>query len=293
MLHTSPYSQGIAHEVDNVYWVVDGYSNDIVRYDFKDDHGPGNDDHNDAVVHRYAGLNMAKDPNNHIVSHCQLDKATGWLYAVDHGNDRVIRLDINSGSLGGTPTFGPFDPIAQYRFVTGFTWEEVVTTGLVEPAGIVVMDDRMLISDHANGDIIIYDISVIPAVEMGRINTGDPGIMGLTIAPDGRIWYVNATTNKVRKVDGASVGIHEATAVNGLRAYPNPATDAITVQFNDGSVINGQLRIIDAAGREAYQNRIATSVQRIPVGDLSNGVYEVSVTTREGIRHRTRVVVQH
>lgn len=186
-----------------------------------------------------------------------------------------------------------YEPAAQYRFVTGFTWEEVVTTGLVGPAGLVVMDDRMLISDHANGDIIIYDISVIPALEMDRINTGDPGIMGLTIAPDGRIWYVNATMNKVRKVGGASVGINEATAENGLRAYPDPATDAITVQFNDGSVINGQLRIFDAAGREVFQNRIATSVQRIPVGDLSNGGYEVSVTTLEGIRHRTRVVVQH
>src|SRR5690606_27695681 len=54
MLHESPYSQGIAHEVDNVYWVVDGFNSDVVRYDFADDHGPGNSYHGDAKVYRYA-----------------------------------------------------------------------------------------------------------------------------------------------------------------------------------------------------------------------------------------------
>ena len=34
MLHGSPFSMGIAHEVDNVFWVYDDWHNDIVRYDF-------------------------------------------------------------------------------------------------------------------------------------------------------------------------------------------------------------------------------------------------------------------
>src|SRR5690606_29829533 len=32
MLHESPYCMGIAHEVDNVYWVFDGYNSRLVRY---------------------------------------------------------------------------------------------------------------------------------------------------------------------------------------------------------------------------------------------------------------------
>jgi len=79
MLHVSPYSQGIAHEVDNVYWVVDGYNNDIVRYDFADDHGPGNSFHGDATIHRYAATEIVKDPNDYIVSHCFFDKATNFF----------------------------------------------------------------------------------------------------------------------------------------------------------------------------------------------------------------------
>ena len=50
MLHGSPFSMGIASETENAFWVFDGWNNEIVRYDFADDHGPGNDDHSSAIV---------------------------------------------------------------------------------------------------------------------------------------------------------------------------------------------------------------------------------------------------
>ena len=61
MLHGSPYSMGIAHEIDNAYWVFDGWNETIVRYDFVDDHGPGNDDHSDAIVRRYLEIEVKRD----------------------------------------------------------------------------------------------------------------------------------------------------------------------------------------------------------------------------------------
>jgi len=106
MLHVSPDSQGIAAEKDNVFWVFDGYTNDLVRYDFADDHGPGNSYHGDAIVRRYSDDAVAKDPNNEIVSHLILDDNSQWLYVVDHGNQRVIRVDITTGSnQGGEPNY--------------------------------------------------------------------------------------------------------------------------------------------------------------------------------------------
>ena len=53
MLHETPYGQGIASESANAFWINDGNSGDIVRYDFAEDHGPGNDYHGDGIVHRY------------------------------------------------------------------------------------------------------------------------------------------------------------------------------------------------------------------------------------------------
>merc|ERR1711974_36901 len=45
MLHATPWCMGIAHEVDNVYWAFNGHVGSLDRYDFNNDHGPGNDDH--------------------------------------------------------------------------------------------------------------------------------------------------------------------------------------------------------------------------------------------------------
>ena len=179
MLHVNPECQGIAHDHLNRYWVTDGYNNDVTMTDFMDDHGPGNDDHSDAVIRRYQEFSITKDPNDHIVSHLVLDKPTGWLYVVDHGADRIVRMDINSGTVSGSPSWPPggaYEPYVEYSVVTGYTWEVIITTGLVEPAGIDVIGDRLLVSDHSNGDIVVYDISVDPLVELGRIVTYLKGI---------------------------------------------------------------------------------------------------------------------
>ena len=58
MNHQSPYGVGIAHDYDNVYWYNDGYYGELVRYDFKDDHDTGEDDHSDAVVRRYSDIQL-------------------------------------------------------------------------------------------------------------------------------------------------------------------------------------------------------------------------------------------
>jgi hypothetical protein len=291
MLHTSPHAQGIAHEVDNVYWVVDGYNNDVVRYDFQGDHGPGHDDHSDALIRRFAGMNIQRDPADHIVSHCDLDKESGWLYVVNHGQDKVFRLDINSGTLGGTPAFGPFEDYVEYRYIVNYTMEDVVTTGLVEPAGIVVMDDRMLVTDHATGDIIIYDITNMPATELGRISTGTPGIMGVTIGPDGAIWYVNATTEEVVRVGTGPVSVNEIEADNSLRVSPNPAKDQVLLSYSGEGQGTAQLVVTDATGRLVHDGRMSGAQQNLNVSGYPAGAYNVRLTFTSGDRVETRMII--
>ncbi|MCA1763012.1 MAG: hypothetical protein LC664_08485, partial [Flavobacteriales bacterium] len=131
MTHTSPYCQGIAAEKDNVFWIFDGYSNDIVRNDFVDDHGPGNDYHADAIIRRYADDEVLKDPEEVVVSHLVLHEDEQWLYVVDHGNERIIRIDITTGEIGGTPEYPAYEPYAEYTMVTGYTQETVVSGGAI------------------------------------------------------------------------------------------------------------------------------------------------------------------
>ena len=280
MLHESPRSQGVASQYWNRYWVVDGWNGDVVMYDFKKDHGPGNDYHGNGVVHRYDDDQITRDPAEHVVSHCAFDKNSGWLYVVDFGGQRVFRINTNTGTLGGPGDYGPMEAMAEYRMVTGYTQEELVTTGLVQPAGIDVFGDRMIVSDHSNGDIIIYDVSSAPAVEVGRIHTLVPGIMGVVIGPDGTIWYVNATTSELVHV---SLDLTTANVPNTdaqpWAVVPNPASDQVWI--TGGRIVPGTaFTVSDAAGRVVIRSSTALTSTGIDVSGLACGTYALRVADR-------------
>ena len=49
----------------------------------------------------------------------------------------------------------------------------------------------MIVSEYETGDIVIYNITTMPAVELGRLSTGLSSVQGIKIGPDGRIWFVD------------------------------------------------------------------------------------------------------
>ncbi|MDB9809239.1 T9SS type A sorting domain-containing protein [Flavobacteriales bacterium] len=272
MLHESPYSMGIASEKDNVFWVYDDYSNDIVMYDFAEDHGPGNDDHDDGRIRRFPGMGLSAI-NQDIVNHLVLDADKKWLYFVDGGNQRILRLDITTGATNGTPAFPQQETLAEYKKMIGFVWEEVAISGLVQPAGIDIIEDKLVVTDHSNGDIVFYDVNSIPALEIGRIQTNEPGIMGAVIGPNGKLWYANATLNKVVKIEPSTIisdVVESQLVLNGNRIFPNPVSNTLHFTKNATFVavfdINGKL-ILSANN----------NIKAIDVSMLEEGVYFIDV----------------
>lgn len=289
MLHLSPYSQGIAAEVDNVFWIFDGYTNDIVRYDFAEDHGPGNSFHGDAIVRRYSDDAIAKDPNDQIVSHLVLDKDKKWLYVVDHGNNRVIRIDITTGSdQGGTVDYPQNEALVEYSEFTGYTQETVVAAGdLSKPAGIDVIDDRMIVSEYESGDIIIYDISVIPALELHRINTELNSLQGVKIGPDGRIWFVDYNSNGVYRVEAPAVGVQELNLEFNI--YPNPSNG--TFEILSEKTLNGLIEVFDMQGRLVYSSIVNSSSQQVSLSEES-GLYSMKYTSDMGEIKLSKIILK-
>lgn len=287
MLHLSPYSQGIASEKDNVFWVFDGNTNDIVRYDFVEDHGPGNSFHGDAIIRRYSDDAVAKDPNNVIVSHLILDDNKQWLYVVDHGNDRVIRIDINTGSdQGGTPNYPGNEGVFEYSEYTGYT-QELVVSGLDKPAGIDVIEDRMIVSEYATGDIIIYDISVMPAVELDRLTTGMTSVQGIKVGPNGRIWFVDNTTDGVYKIETADLGLTDTGLEFNM--FPNPTSGEINIQV--GSAVEGVIEVRDVRGQLISTQAIVGSSNELNV-TAANGMYFVTIISNGARSETKRLIVQ-
>lgn len=284
MLHVNPECQGIAHELWNRYWVVDGHNGDITMNDFRKDHGPGNSWHGDAIISRYQEFSITKDPNDHIVSHLVLDKPNGWMYVVDHGGQRVLRMDINTGTVSGDATFGPWETYVEYNRVTGYDWEEIIAEGLVQPAGIDVIGDRLLVSDHATGDIVVYDLSSQDFAELGRISTGSPGIMGIKVGPDGHIWFVNATFHRLGRVlPGAAVGIEQVEELPTLLPYPNPAADVLRVSGIEALDPSMPWRLHDPLGRIVRQGRAQDLANGINLIGLSAGAYQLCLERGAGL----------
>jgi sugar lactone lactonase YvrE len=193
MLHESPYCMGIAHDRDNVYWVFDGHNDDIVRYDFQDDHGPGNDDHSDGIVWRY-DVDVTRVDG--VPGHLVLDPETGWLYVADTGTGRVLHIDTASGVDGGN-LMQQMEPLDEYLRMEDVT-VEVFASGLGEPSGIELSGGLLFVTDHATGDIIAYDLE---GTEIERLPTGAEAIMGIAAGPDGRLWYVDSEQEEVVRVD--------------------------------------------------------------------------------------------
>ena len=271
MLHESPYCMGICSEEENVFWVYDDYNKDIVRYDFVDDHGPGNSYHDDGRVLRYPGMGLSAIDHT-IVCHLVLDENKKWLYFTDGSNKRIMRLDITTGILGGSPSWGPQETLAEYQKVTGFTFEEVVTTGLVQPAGIDIIDNKLVVTDHSNGDIIFYDVSNVPATEIGRIQTNEPGIMGTVIGPNGKIWYANAALNKIVKIEPSTIisGVEENVLLSLNSIYPNPVEN--TLFFSNFANV---VEIFDITGKIMISEN--NNINSIDVSSLDKGIYLIEV----------------
>ena len=278
MLHASPYSMGIAFERDNVFWIFDSYNGDIVRYDFVDDHGPGNSYHLDAIIRRYPV--PVSRINLEIPCHMVLDHETNWLYIVDGGSNQVIRLDITSGVPNGTPIAPAYEQIAEYTQMDQVTVETVVSTGLIEPSGIDVIDNRMIISDHSNGDILIYDISTVPATLLGTVPTGSAGIQGITIGPEGYIWYINKLSNQVFKMEHSATAVNEVNDLDDLVVFPNPSNGQFSISSSDLSKGNYTVIVENILGQQMKVLNIQElneSLINIDLSDLPAGVYGLSV----------------
>jgi hypothetical protein len=194
---------------------------------------------------------------------------------VDSGNDRVLRLDITSGSATGT--FSPYENIAESSIYSGYTSSVFVSSGLTEPSGIDIIGNRMIVSDHSTGEIIIYDIAGITGVELVRIQTGSSGVMGVKVGPDGKIWYVNATTNQVVRLEFVDVaGIEDISKESSVNIYPNP-TEGNVININTNIVGSFSLKIMDITGQVINEQLMNQQSVTVDVSSLPAGSYFIQI----------------
>ena len=199
MLHATPFCVGIAHEADNVYWVVNGSNGALDRYNFNEDHGPGQEDHSDGEIYRFAEGTITRVPNvpSHAVWH------DGQLYVADTGGSRVISFSSVGASISGALT-PRYEPLAGAVTYTGGTVTEVVPAGnmLVQPSGLEIHDGLMYVSDAMTSFIHAFDLSDGSLVRSLDTGLATGSLAGLAIGPnDGKLYFVDVPASKVVRID--------------------------------------------------------------------------------------------
>ena len=207
MIHQSPYSVGIAGGGDNVYWLFDGYHNTIAKYDFNEphpDHEHGGENHYDGVVMRYDEIQVQRVPG--LSSHMEIDQESGWLYVCDTGNQRVLRLNTSSGEVGQSlTTYG--ESLAGYYSMINAEYEVVISDSLVQPTGLDIYSERLLVSDYSTGDIAIYNIENNNVDRLGKIQTGlENDIIGIKVDANGSIWIVCKNSHELYQLTTGLMG---------------------------------------------------------------------------------------
>lgn len=200
MLHHTPLCRGIEHEQKNIYWLFNAYDKAIDKYDFRNDHGPGNDDHSDGEVWRYAkDAVLGKDG---VPSHLALSAADGMLYIADTGHGRVARLDTKSGTQGSKLP-RQLEPMAGRYYMNDAVIEDFVPPGTIDaPSGIEFHKDIVYVSDNATSKFFAFDKS---GKLLRTLETGLPegALAGFTFGPDGRIWFVDMAGSRILRIDAA------------------------------------------------------------------------------------------
>jgi hypothetical protein len=195
MLHESPLCMGIAWDTANVYWAFDGLNAHLVRYDFATDHGPGNDDHSDGVVRRFTDIELTRMPD--VTSDMELDHATGILYIADTATGRILWVDTTTGEMDQTLQ-EEMEPLAEYSEWLGAK-NGVFARGLEAPSGLHLEGNRLFVTEFGRSAVTVFDVGEEKA--LGRLETPATGIMGVAVGPDGKVWYVDAASDELVRID--------------------------------------------------------------------------------------------
>jgi len=122
----------------------------------------------------------------------------------------------------------------------------------------------------SNGSGNVID-SITFGAQSGNISMGR--------CPNGTGGFVSLTTPSFN-TSNCTVGIEESSKVIGLNVYPNPATDAITVELDTDKKEN-TVKIMNILGKTVLSETLVNTTQQLDVSGLSSGVYILSVNDNQ------------
>lgn len=109
--------------------------------------------------------------------------------------------------------------------------------------------------------------------------------------PTTNIGYAVGDGGKILKMGSGGVGVKENEMEKQLSIYPNPASDIITLNINNGNKKELILNIYNVIGDLIRSELLKQNPQKINIGDLNNGVYLIEIKSKEG-SEKQKLIIQ-
>ncbi|GMI03922.1 hypothetical protein TrLO_g6693 [Triparma laevis f. longispina] len=207
MLHEAPNCVGIVHDPErmtaygSVFFQIDGWNEQIVRFDFQQPHGPGSMQHAVASVRRFPENPIKPSLEHH--AGMAIDAATGLLYFSDYGGGVVRVMNSKSGENARTarseyPIFSSRLPSFEYSIYE--CADHKVWADVEEPTGLAIDGGRLYVASGGNS-IQVFDLET--GVKLFNVDTTTTyeNIQGLTVGDDGAIYFVDSVANELVKLE--------------------------------------------------------------------------------------------
>ncbi len=201
MMHETPLCMGIAWVEDNVYFVFEGLTGTIARYDFKTDHGPGFDFHGDGTVERFVDVAVTSVAD--VPSHLAYDHDNEILYVADTGTARVLAVDVSDAIQ--MRQFRGFETMVQESegaTVTNVLKEDNEGADLQLPSGLALENGLIFVADNLTSTVTATtpEGEIVDSI---TLDIAEGGLMGIRVHDDA-LYAVDFEDNRVLKVSGLS-----------------------------------------------------------------------------------------
>ena len=116
----------------------------------------------------------------------------------------------------------------------------------------------------------------------------------------GNLIIADSYNNAIRKItNNHSMSIKQNVNSNEqITVYPNPASNSLQVLFS-GNGTNTEIIITDMLGNTVKQMPVTLSLSKgntqhitLNIADLGEGVYNISITNKEGVANKRVVIVR-
>ncbi|MBL7923298.1 MAG: serine hydrolase [Bacteroidia bacterium] len=129
-------------------------------------------------------------------------------------------------------------------------------------------------------------LNVVPSLNLVYVRMGDaPGVGEVPLNFNDSIWA------KLNAAMCNTTALNTVQQETGLRIYPNPATDFLTVSLPGAEDL--VLELLDLSGRVLFREETPAEQARIPLGHFPSGLYALRLSTGKGGTLVRKVQVIH